>query len=51
MQNETVITVQGYGTFIIPTDRVTQLISWLQSNKAIGVNENNVQGGDQLLRG
>lgn len=51
MKPETVIQIQGYGTFIIPTDKVQQLISFLQSLKAIGVNENTNVGGEQLLRG
>lgn len=49
---EVIVTVQGYGTFIISADKVSQLISWLQANKAIGVNENNNPfGGETLLRG
>lgn len=49
---EVIVTVQGYGTFIISADKVNQLISWLQTNKAIGVNENNNSfGGETLLRG
>jgi hypothetical protein len=49
---EVIVTVQGFGTFIISADKVAQLISWLQANKAIGVNENNNSfGGETLLRG
>ena len=49
---EVIVTVQGYGTFIIAGDKVTQLIAWLQANKAIGVKENNTSyGGETLLRG
>ena len=49
---EVIVTVQGHGTFIIAAYKVAQLISWLQSNKAIGVNENNNNfGGQTLLRG
>lgn len=49
---DVIVNVQGYGTFIVKADKVNQLISWLQANQAIGVNENtNTFGGDQLLRG
>lgn len=48
---EVIVNVQGHGTFIISADKVAQLIAWLQSNKAIGVNENTNLGGEQLLRG
>ena len=49
---DVIVNVQGYGTFIVKADKVAQLISWLQANQAIGVNENNNNfGGDQLLRG
>jgi hypothetical protein len=48
---DVIVTVQGFGTFIVNADKVQQLIAWLQANKAIGVNENTNQGGEQLLRG
>ena len=48
---DVIVTIQGIGTFIIPGDKVTQLISWLNANKAVGVNENTNMGGEQLLRG
>lgn len=49
---EVIVTVQGFGTFIIAEDKASQLIAWLQANKAIGVNENNNPfGGETLLRG
>jgi hypothetical protein len=48
---DVIVTIQGYGTFIVPADKVPQLIAWLQSNKAVGVNENVNLGGEQLLRG
>jgi hypothetical protein len=51
MKTETVVTIQGVGTFLIPTDKVSNLIAYLQSLKAVGVNENTNFGGEQLLRG
>lgn len=51
MKPEIIVTVQGHGTFIISSDKVAQLISWLQANKAIGINEGTNLGGEQLLRG
>jgi len=29
----TTITVQNFGTFQIPTEKVSELISWIQSNQ------------------
>ena len=50
--NEVIVTIQGRGTYIIPADKVGQLILWLQSNQAVGVNEGKTSmGGEQLLRG
>jgi len=51
MQKEVIVTIQGSGIFIIPVDCVQQLIQWLQSHQAVGVNENTNTGGEQLLRG
>ena len=50
MKPEIVVTIQGTGTFIIPVDKVSQLIAYLQTLKAVGVNENTTQyGGETLL--
>jgi DNA-binding GntR family transcriptional regulator len=52
MKPEIIVQVQGHGTFIISADKVTQLIAYLQTLKAVGVNENAAQyGGETLLRG
>lgn len=52
LNKEVVVTIQGYGTFLVPSDKISNLIIWLQNNKAVGVNENTQSfGGETLLRG
>jgi hypothetical protein len=36
------ITINGYGTFEIPENRVSALITWLSTNNGVSIMEKNV---------
>jgi hypothetical protein len=43
------INVQGHGSFVIPTDKIDEILSWLRRN-SMPV-ENNNSSNDTLLNG
>ena len=45
------VIIQGHGTFTIPSDKINELIAWLQSNSGMSMENSSVPDGKTLLNG
>lgn len=52
--NNVQVTVQGAGTYVVPAERVQELLNWLANNQAARLQEtgnSNAYKGKELLNG
>lgn len=45
------VNIQGHGSYIIPTEKVNELLTWLTNNSTTIESTNPIKPGDTLLNG
>lgn len=45
------VNVQGHGSFVIPSEKINELLTWLTNNSTPMESHNNPNPGDTLING